>query len=586
MKILFFITISFFAAAVHAESKNDLFFPADKNNLQILPQKFEYGLMDANTTRIGDILIDATRLSFQILPTNTGKFRLRFTWPAGLLVDGHLILKDNIGKAIVSEEFSPKDVKIRAINRKDQTENLRSEIAEYISAPLERSVIEDMKYIPFMTFCVFRENLGTRIFLCSKELYLSTPKNAGSKLAIKSRDIGQRTAQVEINRQKVGEQGLIFLNDAKENLIFKSFSASGTTLEIETRRRQVDFKDVTSNEDGSEIVVRMAGTDPVDKKTARQIGDKDWELRIPTNRPVLYLKGEGDIPMRQEFLVKGPLPTEKDRPRVFSHPEPQTYSSSFAIEGEFSSPTEATAEDADSRLEMTGDSRFRWSTTNLPPRQKTRRYLNLNRDNRKQVLAFDIFRGLPFEANLAASYLAPSGLVRGKLGIQWWMENFLGLESDLTHLRWGLNIERDQHLTTKDTEVKVDFTTLELLYRFSAGFHLEDSTWGLLIPVQMAATDGASANAYGLGVFTTQKFPENWASWISWYNVKLRYFLSSSGSTVKIKQAYTLDSLFYAPLATDFFATGGVGVSLYKFDPTAPKEDNQIRLDLGLAYHF
>lgn len=561
-----------------------LFFPAEKNNLQILPQKFEYALMDENTTRIGDILIDATRLNFQILPTKDGKYRLRFTWPAGLLIEGHIILKDSTGKAIVAEEINPKNVKIRKGAKADGSEKLRSEIAEFISAPLLPSVIEDMKFVPFMTFCVYRESLATRIFLCSKELYLAAQADPKARPAVKYRASQKKTAAVEINRQKVGERGLIFLNDPKENLVFKSFSQSGSTLQIETRRRKIDFKDVVSTKDS--ILIRMAGTDPVDETSARKLGDKDWELKIPKSRPIIYLKGDGDIPMRQEFLVKGTLPRRKDRPVLTHSPSSRTYSSSFEVTGEIPAQSTVEALDKESHVRMIDGTHFEWSSHSLPPNTTTRRYLAINREGHKQVVGYDVLRGLPFEFSAGASVLMPSALFYGRLGFQWWLDNFLGIDSAATHLHWGLNLEQVQHLTTKADRVKLDLTNLELLYRFESGFHLQDPTWGLLLPVQMAKTDGGSATLFGLGLFGIRQAPDSVQSWLSWYTVKLRYYLSSSGADVKVKQAYQFDLKTYTPMSENFFITGGLGLSLYKFDPAAVKEDNQFQLEAGVAYRF
>lgn len=586
------LALSLFCSVAFAE-RAPLFFQADKNNIQVLPQKFEYGLIDENTTRLGDILIDVTQLKVQIVPDPGGpnSFRLKFNWPAGLLTEGKIILKDNIGKALVTADVNPRNVRVRKTSVKSENadENLRSELAEFQTTPLRPLVMEDISRVPFMVFCVFREEANTRIYLCSKEFYLAGYSSAigkTSKPVFRDRVSSKRTAQVDINGQVVGNQGMIFLNEAKENLVFKSYSESGSILEIETRRRNVDFKDIVMNEAGTEILLRVSGTDPIQQNQAKKLDDGDWLLTIPVARPVFYLKGDGGIPMRQDFLIKGELPKEADRVFATSKVLPNTYRSSFTVSGEAPEGANLSAVDAESSVTSTDGKNFQWNLNALPKQKKTRRYIKSQRGNSVQVAGYDIYRALPFEVWAETDYQPLSGLIFAKAGFQWWFENFLAIDSAATNFKTGLSLEHSQHLNSKSNRAKLDVSQLELLYRFSPGFHLSDPSWGLLIPVRMAKVESESTTGFGLGLFTYQRAPNSLRNWMNWYSMKARYYLPSSASSFKIKQSYTIESKAYSLIGENLNLTYGVGLQSYQFDPAPPKQGVQLDLNLGISYLF
>src|SRR5437868_3724177 len=275
-----------------------LFFQADKNNIQVLPQRFEYNLVDEDHIKIGDIIIDSTTFGFQIAPSVNfpGKFRARFIWPSGLLKDGSLLLKDNTGKAIWTTNFNRKSIHLINPATTEQDKNVRTQLAELVVDQLNPALVEDMKYFPFMNFCISRTNQDTRIYLCSKEVYLTSKEN---RLTISSRAQGKRNAFVEINAKSVGNQGIIFLNNENENIGFRAMTQSGAILEVETRMKPVDFKDVVLSDDQKKLILTASGAEPVNEESVQRISNDEWQFEIDAQRPILYLKGEGDIPMRQ-----------------------------------------------------------------------------------------------------------------------------------------------------------------------------------------------------------------------------------------------------------------------------------------------
>lgn len=570
-------------AASAKPSLKPLLFQADKNNLQVLPQRFEYTLVDEDRLKVGNILIDATQVTFKVEPAQEkNKFRLSFSWPAGLMKSGELALKNNSGKAIFNAKLNSSNLQIKAGTPLEGEEDLRSDMAEFVTEDLDKSLLEDMKYLPYMTFCLFREEEETRLYLCSKELYMSSQ---GGQMAIKARSNTKKTAQVEVNGKIVGNQGIIYLNDRAETVAFKAKTQSGASLEIDTRRKDVDFKDVISNEDGKRILLTASGAEPVDESKVKKISDTEWKIEIPASRPVIYLKGEGDIPMRQEFYVRGPLPKEKDRPYLSSKSESQIYGSSLTLQGVAPATVKISAsDDAQAQLSPLPKNQFMWKLTGIPRGEKTRRYLGVSTGESNFVVGYDVMRGSPFEIYAGARYLTPSGIAFGDIGIKWWFENFLFINSDATRFHWGLALNHAQHLTTKEGQPEADLTTVELLWRAQEGFFLEDRTWGLILPMQMIKTDGGSTMAPGFGAFWMAPSTK-WLKFSDWSQAELRYFAGSSGGDVKLKSAYEVKGLLYNKFNSKLSLRYGLNISNYEFDVTE-KSELQFGLEAGVSWRF
>lgn len=565
-----------------------LYFQADKNNLQVLPQRFEYTLLDEDRLKVGDILIDASQITFQIEPSAQikGTYNIRFTWPAGLLKEGSISIKNNSGKAVLNTAITTENIKVsQEVPQTGDEEKLRSEIATLNIDGIPSSTIDDMKYFPFMVFCIYKESDDTRLYLCSKELYLSSQQG---QMIVKPRSTTKKTAQIEINGKIVGNQGIIYLDDKSENVAFKAQTQTGAFLEVETSKKDVDFKDVVISDDGEKLILTASGAEPVDEKKVKKISAQEWQIALPKARPVLYLKGNGDIPMRQEFYIRGPLPKEKNRPFLSSRSAERTYSSKLSFSGVSPEGTQVKIGDKDTQanLEATKKNQFLWTVQDIPAGQENRRYLNVTSEGQNFVVGYDMFRGLPFGLGLGAQYLTSSGVAFGSVNFDWWVENFLGLNANWSRFHWGVSLSRDQHLTESESVAKVDITTFELLWRQQDGFDLIDETWGLSLPLKMIQGPSASALTFGVGGFISKK-PWRWLKPImQWSELELQYHLGSSGSDFKVKSAYALSAKAYwkGSARTHWFY--GISLSDYKYEPAASKEDLQFGLNGGVYWKF
>ena len=581
------VSLSAFAQQNRAKLK-PLYFQADKNNLQVLPQRFEYTLLDEDRLKVGDILIDASQITFHIEPSQQikGTYNIRFTWPAGLMKEGEISIKNNSGKAVLNSVITPENIKVsQEAPPNGEEEKLRSEVATINFDGIPASTIDDMKYYPFMVFCIYKESDDTRLYLCSKELYLSSQQG---QMVVKPRSATKKTAQIEINGKVVGNQGIIYLDDKSENVAFKAQTQTGAFLEVETSKKDVDFKDVVTSEEGEKIILTASGAEPVDEKKVKKISDLEWQITLPKSRPVLYLKGNGDIPMRQEFYVRGPLPKEKNRPFLSARSAERTYSSKLSFSGVTPEGTQVKVDgkDEQAKVEATKKNQFQWTVQDIPPGVENRRYLNVSDEGQNFVVGYDMFRGLPFGLGLGAQYLTPSGIAFGSVSFDWWIENFLGMNASWSRFHWGVSLSRDQHLTESVGVAKVDITTFELLWRNQDGFDLIDETWGLSLPLKMIQGESASAMTYGLGGFISKK-PMRWLKpFMHWSELELQYFLGSSGSDFKVKSAYIINAKAYWKTSAKTHWYYGLSLSDYKYDPAAAKENLQIGLNGGIYWKF
>ncbi len=574
---LIFWTISISALAGPQKSKN-LVFQADRNGAQALPQKFEYTLMDAERIRIGDILIDSSTFNFQLIRSgNSENYRIKFVWPAAMLSQGQLILMNNNGKALWRNTITEKQIKITPITT--EFTQLRAELAEFTSDFVDSEVLNTMKTLPFINFCISATSDRTKIYLCSRELYVSS---ADKEIIVKDRLSTAKKASVEINGNPVGPQGIVVLNDINQNILFRSTAESGAYLEIETRRKEVDFKDLVLSENGETLILTASGTEPADSSKVKILGENLWQIEIPTHRPVIYLKGGGGIPMRQEFFIKGDVPKEILRPLLAGAAPDKTFSSSITLQGTFPTGTRLRSLNAKDLLRSRNKNSFTWELRDLPQGINSSHYLNISADSKNYVARYDIYRGSPYIFQGGLQYQSPSGVAIGNLKLQWWLQKFI------SEFNWGLEVDENIHLTNKTGFPQYDETRLELLYRFNPGLPLQDGTWGLGLPVAFVKGMDVSSTAFGLSIWDFRASPDFFPRWIQWYQTKLSYLSGNATDTnnFKLVSWIELETIFYTPISHKSWLTFGPHYRMLTWNPVPVEPTNQFVLDVGYLINF
>lgn len=572
-------------SAKNSKYSEPLNFAAEKSNIQILPQKFEFTLVDSHKMKLGDILIDAAQVNLDLVTIqnkNDKQYKLTFTWPAALLSEGQVILLNNYGKSIWSSRIQKQNIKINQSLTNDTT--LRAEIASITSSEISPKVINEMKYLPFMKFCVVKLEDDTRLQLCSREFYLSGQKD---DLALKPRANVKKTAELSINNKIINSgQALIFLNNPDQNINLKARAESGSFLEFETRMQPVEFQDAFLNDDGKTIQIRASGANPVKENSVEFIGDKLWKSKIPVTDPVLYLKAAGGIPMRQEFFIRGTVPTQNLRPYAIPPIENKTYSSHAYIYGKAATKTSPVAKDKNIDLSLTENGEFIWELKNLESDNENKRYLTFKTDKSEFSIFHKVYKGKSFQVKSSAMIESPSGLLRGRFSFDWWFQNFLWLSNDWSNFRWGLQLEQTQALSKKDTLIDYTMTRASLMYRFSSGFHFTDATWGIKIPFQILKTSVSSFSSPGIGIFYFGPNPGFRLPIYNWYELELLYFSGAKSDTENLKSSYELSNTFYYKINKLFAFNYGIGIIQNNFETNTESAKLQIQGKLGIAISF
>lgn len=567
------LTFTFLFSA-YAAAKNPIYFLPEKNNLQILPQKFEYNLLNASTIKIGDIVIDSNNLSLE-LSQEKSQYSFTFTWPAGLFEQAELVLFNNYGKAIQNYSIKKEDIQLvkdaNAGEISDPENLLRTDKAVF-KAAIENVLIDEVKYLPFFKFCLQRKEENTRIDLCSVELYLSSKDG---KPTIKIRSENKKKAQILVNNAEVGEQGVIFLNDITESINFIGQSESGAKLEIETRLRPVDFKDIVISDDGKSLILTVMGSRPVSTKDVTILSDSLWQIKLPADFPVFYIQGEGSIPFRQEFFVRGALPTESLRAQS-NDLISATYSRSGKMSLRLPKGTTVFSKEPNSRVARNGQ-KIEWTMSALEKGKDNKRVLYLKKDKNEYAIYQSVFRASAFEVQLGASYFSTEKLTFADFALNYWFSNTYS----------GLGARMEQALTKTDSIDKWIVSEFAYWHRFKAGLNFRDPSFYASAHARSTAFSGLSFSQFGLGIGQKTTFEaafiKRFADWYSW---NFNYYLGSKSNEIEIKSLMIFDYRMYLALSKASYFNYGFSVQNISISNMDSVKSTQVNLNLGTNYLF
>lgn len=546
-------------------AKEPLYFLPEKNDLQILPQKLEYRLLNGSRVQIGHIVIDFNNLSLDLVQKES-QHQLIFNWPADLFENATLVLFNNYGKAIQTYKIKNED-----ITEKTDDDSLSSKDKTSFKTMIEDFLLDELKHLPFFKFCLQRKDKSTRIDFCSAELYLS-PKEGNPSIRMRSEN--KKRAQILINNVEVSEQGFVFLNDISESVTFISQSEFGAKLEIETRLRPVDFKDIVTSDDGKYLYLTAQGSRPVNNKNITNLTDTLWQIKLPTDSPVLYIRGEGEVPFRQEFFIQGTPPTESLRIYAVDLAN-DTYSSSVKMTLELPKGITLYSREVNSRVARKGK-QIEWTVSGLQKDKDNKRFLYLKKNKKEYTVYQTIYRGSAFETQLGATYLSSEKISLANLGLNYWINK-----------RSGLSITMDQALTKNDAIDKWSVTEFSYLHRFSAGINFKDPSFYGSIYLRTMSLGDLSFSQMGLGVGHNTRFSSLFMKQIAnWYSWNFRYYLGSKSNEIEIKRLITADYKLYLQLSNPFYFNYGLGLQSLSVSDSNLLKSTQINLTLGLNYLF
>lgn len=388
-----------------------IYFPAERNGAKILPQRFEYSLGENESFLIGDALFDSSVFKSLLEKESSSQYKLTITWPAAILNEGEIHIKDSAGKTLWSSPIEPTSVEMR---RSRTPEGHRSWFARASFQGIPVTTLERLQYYPFFQVCVQRRDGEMFVALCSKDLALAVAED--KTLSLRDQTGLREESVVEINGQEVDAQGAIFLNNETDLIFLRSIFKSGASVEIQTSMKQVQFIDFQPGSKPGMMRIQGQGAVPADPRGIRRIGPTTWEGAISARSPSLFLRAEGGIPLKQEFIFNGEgRPSDlrielvglqssgrDDFTNGLAGAEAWTYelksNQSYRIEGF----------EKDSKVEYSGEKIF-WTVSSLEKDQHNTRYLRIKTPKQDTIGAFNVFRQRTREVSLKATY--PGGLI-------------------------------------------------------------------------------------------------------------------------------------------------------------------------------
>jgi hypothetical protein len=567
---IFFIGILFLFSGLYSVEgfAEKLSFPVEKNNVQIFPQRFEYSLVDENIIRIGDIEINANQVSFEIIPQNKDltQFRFRFQFPVDLISEGEITIKDSIGKALWIQKFQKNYVQTQNKSGQIQVDTQtpgkhRSLVGFFDSIPFDREFLNKLENTSFFRFCVSKIDKETKINLCSKENFLKYKKN---KPEIQTREPHRKDSYVVINGRPVDPVGIVFLNQVSDPISLQALLLSGASVEIDTRRKEVRFTDILKAESPDQVLIRAKGTEPVDESAVKRISADEWETLIPLRRPILYLKGEGGIPMRQEFLITGPLRDESLQIEIIDGIVRKTYSEEIKIKFKKPDTVNLLAGDKRSQIESSTQT---WTLKDLKKGEINKRSLQVIENDNKFTTEYEVYRGFPITAFTRGMYPLFS-----QTQFQWWHGGF----------RWGAALNVDKSLSKSKNENDWTQFGAEFLFRFNESLNGDDSIIGIIAFTQQSTYD-IKLSSSGFGFFAEQKVDD---PYIDWINAKINFPLFGGGEGYQQKTSWNIEaSARHFANRSTFYELGVRGFS-YKFEKTSSISFNRNMLFVGVGTLF
>jgi len=550
-----------------AQAQDYLSFPLNKSEIKVLPQRFEYQLLDKDRFRIGDILFDANRLDFKISPKGKDNYSIKFSWPASLLTKGDILIKDNAGKAIWQQNMEKGHLLIQKSNISMDESQYRTDTATFTVNTFDSDHFTKIRNSPFFRFCVHREEALTRIYLCSKELYF---KHEGRRLIFKSRDSLRPDSFVEINGRVVGGQGTIFLQSADDALSMSAQLASGASIVIDTRLKAVDFVDVAITEDKT-LTVKAKGAEPVNEEDVLARTGDIWSAKLNLGRPTIYLRGEGDIPMRQEFVVTGKIRPDSLQIPIISKAGQGTYSKSNTVQ--LTAPAGVSIRELDKKsvVSKNTDGSFSWEVKELEPGASNVRFVTITTPDAEYVGSWDFFRGLKNE--IYYSFLLPAESV--DLKFQQAINN-----------RWQWNVGYLNFVQRLNSEPTFSAESAQFKYALKPGANPVDLNAGLSASMEEYNSNNFNILGFTLGGYLSTAMPSKYKDYFDNYGIALKIPFAGTGSGYTVAPSLDADLTIKKQTGTWSWQTG-LRLQSYRFTGTNTEVDiNRTSIILGISQFF
>jgi hypothetical protein len=267
------------------------------------------------------------------------------------------------------------------------------------------------------------------------------------------------------------------------------------------------------------MIIKAKGAEPTNEEQILSRHEEEWTAQLNLDRPILYLSGEGDIPMRQEFLIKGKLRSESLQIPISSSAEGGTYSKSATIR--LTVPPNVLLQNADKTSVIAKEASekdhdiWTWDLTNLEVGKWNRKFLTVDTADGALIGSTEIFRAYRNE------------LFAG-LGITNTIFDFRFHEAFSKNWAWNLGYR--SFLSTSPQEPSFSILALSAEYRFTPGLYLKTPSHALTLSYNDFISDAFKVGAVSVGGYLMYSAPEKWSKIYDWTVVRLNVPFSSTAN--------------------------------------------------------
>jgi hypothetical protein len=336
-----------------------------------------------------------------------------------------------------------------------------------------------------------------------------------------------------------------------------------------------------------------------------------WQIRVPAESPVLYLRGEGGFPFRQELYLKE-IPKKADR--VFLSPDQKTstYASEVKLEGRRSDSAARVASRQSEALNF-GEGKFEWRFAAPKKGAFNRATLQVRPAEAKPGAGgtikpwraySEIYRAYPGHVSGRGTTVVGtdgSVLVLAEASAAYHFEDLFGWQNRLLSVqRWALAARHFQSIVTLNSRgetegesVDLSVTNMDLRYRISPGVWGRDATVGLVGGLQAVNFVGFNVQMAGGGAFWARSMPEifdrvfnilPFMRYPKWVDMELLWYPVSLSAGRETLFTFALNLHGKVQWSQQWFGEAGFGFKNFNWkDLSVPGRERQPALGVGYA---
>jgi hypothetical protein len=405
---------------------------------------------------------------------------------------------------------------------------------------------------------------------------------------------GDMPAEVRINDKPAAKKGSFALTDKEPKAVLVALFSNGGEFHIETQlpAAKTEYFDISSSQDKANITIAGRGphpmspevTDMADPESSKSDASGAWKLTVPSDSLDVFIKGDGQIPLKQHFKISKKVPTEEMRPYLSAPTRTGTYAKSLPLTGKII--TSAPVKISSGELEATqiDDNQFKWNYKS-EERQKFNHSSILINDQGTEYHAYHpIYRALPYDvAGRVSGVLTTSSiLLSGEFVGSAWLDSIFRNQNRLFSVqRWGLTAHYLQTFTSPQdasgNAITLSRLNADVKYRLKPGLTNHDPTFGAELSYQSLNYSSISAGMLGVGAFWFHQVPGfmdkafnlvKWFRYPKWFELEAHLFpVGLSGVTMG--STYDANARLKIFVKENFYYDFTVNLNQYNYTTSA-----------------